>query len=278
MKYGYKIIWLWLALAAGLFGGVLHGHELIVCFDEASGLYTPDYASYLLPSLCACAFVLFLICALSLEKKEQIPYFTRFSMSRSAMGVQVLAGFLVLAGGAVLLRSFLLDHSIYNMLLGIYTLLAGVCVIRLASLRAKESALSAAKSPGIVILFWICFVLLYTFMEHPVEPILQVFAYDLLAICAAALSLYCHTGRIFEKYRGRLGALASLLAVMLLTVAAFGRLSAFVLSGSISYVTNIAFRFPVMLALILMCGQDAASYLRLPVQQTEASEEEHAGL
>ena len=275
MKYGYKIIWLLFALAAGLFGGVLRGHELVVCYDDVSGLYTADYASYVLPALCALAFVLFLICAFSVEGKQKVPYFTRFSLSRGAMAVQVIAGFLVLAGGAVLLRSFLREASIYDLLLGAYTILAGVCLIRLASLRSKESPLLSAKAPGIVVLFWICFVLLYTFMEHPVEPILQVFAYDLLAICAAALTLYCHTGRIFEKYRDRLGVFAALLAVMLLTTAAFGRVCAFVLSGSLSYLTRVAFRFPVMLALILMCAQDAASYLRLPAA-TETTEEDHA--
>ncbi len=277
MKYGYKIIWLWLAVAAGLFGGVLHGHELVVCYSEATELYTPDYASYALPALCAFGFVLFLICAFGLDRDEKRPYFKRFSLSRGAMAVQVLAGFLVLLGGAALLRDFLLETSIYDLLLGLFTLLAGVCVIRLASLRAKDSAQADAKGMGIVLLFWICFALLYTFMEHPVEPILQIFCYDLLAMCASALSLYCHTGRIFGKFRGHLGVFASLLAVMLLTTAAFGRLSAVFLSGSLTYLTQILFRFPVMLALILMCGQDAASYLRFPTKD-DVPEEENGSL
>ena len=67
------------------------------------------------------------------------------------------------------------------------------------------------------------------------------------------------------------------IAVMLLTTAAFGRLSAVFLSGSLTYLTQILFRFPVMLALILMCGQDAASYLRFPTKD-DVPEEENGSL
>ena len=128
------------------------------------------------------------------------------------------------------------------------------------------------KIPGIVVLFWISFALLYTFMEHPVEPILQVFAYDLLAMCASALALYGQTGRIYGKARARLGAFGALLGTALLTVSLFGRVCAFILSGNLYYLRQIAFRVPVMLGLLLICMLDAAAYLRVRPKQEEKAD------
>ena len=273
MKYSYKILYLVLALGAGLFGGVLHGHELVYCYDNTAGLYTADTSSYILPVLCALAALVSLFAALGVREDKETSYPAYYSLSKGGTAIHVLSGFFVIAGGAVLLYSFLSDHSIYSLLLGAFTAIAGVSFVLLSSVRAGRAPEASAKGNGIVVLFWICCALLYTFMEHPVEPILQVFAYDLLAMCASALAIYCQTGRIFKKSRARLGAFGSLCGITLLTTAGFGRLCAFVLSGSLSYLREIAFRAPVMLGMLLLCMLDAAAYLRSHAEQEDANAE-----
>lgn len=261
MNRNYKILWLVLAFAAGLFGGVLRGHELAVCYHNESGLYTYDYSSYALVALCAAAGVLYILCAL-LTREDAAAYEARFRVSRLGLALNVFAGFLIAAAGMLHMFSIVGQFSIYKLLLGIFTVLAGVCVILLASARGKGVLLDSAPMAAVATVFWACFMLIATFMEHPVEPILQLFAYDLLAMCAAALSIYCQAAPVFGKKRRRLCVFSSLSAVTLLTLTVFGRLIAAVLSGEAWYFTEVLFRMLVMSGLILYCGQAAAACLR----------------
>lgn len=261
MKQNYKILWLLFAFAAGLFGGVLRGHELTVCYHSASGLYTYDYSSYALVALCAVTGALYVLCAL-LTREDAAAYVSRFRLSRVGLILNVFAGFLIAVSGALYTLSVMRQFSIYRILLGVFTVLAGVCVILLASARKKQVLLDSAPMAAVATVFWACFMLIATFMEHPVEPILQLFAYDLLAMCAAALSVYCQAAPMFGKRRRRLCVFSSLSAVTLLTVAVFGRLTASVLSGEAWYFTEVLFRMLVMSGLILYCGQAAVACLR----------------
>lgn len=261
MKQNYKILWLLFAFAAGLFGGVLRGHELAVCYHSASGLYTYDYSSYALIALCGAAVLLYVLCALLVREDAQ-PYASRFRLSKAGLVLNVLSGLILVVSGALYTLSTVSAFSIYRLLLGIFTVVCGVCVIVLASTRKKRRVLDSAPMAAVTTVFWACFMLIATFMEHPVEPILQLFAYDLLAMCAAALSVYCQAASVFGKNRRRLCVFSSLSAVTLLTVSVFGRLTASVFSGEAWYFTEVLFRMLVMSGLILYCGQAAAASLR----------------
>lgn len=132
----------------------------------------------------------------------------------------------------------------------------------LASARKKQVCLGSTPMAAVLVTFWACFMLIATFMEHPVEPILQLFAYDLLAMCSAALSVYCQAAPIFGKKRRRLCVFSSLSAVTLLTVAVFGRLTASLFSRDLWYFAEVLFRMLVMSSLIVYCSQAAAACLR----------------
>jgi len=271
MNTSYKILWLFLALVAGFFGGVLRGHELSVCYDAVTGLYAHDYSSVLLPAICAVCAAIFLGCAFT-AKYSKIPYETRFSLSKSGAMLSVLAGIVIAVSGVInLLAAISVEFSIYKFLLGVFSFAAGFCAIRLSAVRKAAQPNENTKMYLVVMVFWAAFVLISTFMEHPVEPVLQVFAYDLLSGCAAALAMYCQAAQAFGKKRTRLGLFSSLLAVTLLTVTVFGRVCAVILSGDVWYVLEVLFRLTAMLGLLILCAQGAAAYLRTPPQTEEMS-------
>lgn len=271
MKHTYKTLWLFAALAFGLFGGILRGHELAYCYQYDTGLYYADYSSRVLPLLCVFAAAVFLLVGVSV-KKDNRSYLKKFAISRGGMALSVLAGLIILVCGAVYAVSIALSFSIYKLLLGALTAVAGMCIILAGARRKAGDEEDAARMPLLITVFWAAFMLILTFMEHPVEPILQLFAYDLLAMCASALSVYCQAADVFGKNRDKIGAFASLLAVTLLTLTVFGRALAVYFTGNTAFITDALFRMIAMCGLLLYCAQGAAAYMRMGAEEETAEE------
>ncbi len=261
MKRTYgKILPLALAVLAGAAGGILRGMELTVCYDDKTGLYIATPVTWTLLGLSAAAAVFFLILSL-MKKAGNGDYVTCYRCGMPGALLGMLSELLMTAAGFLRIVSFFSSGKYSALFLGILTALCGVSIIALTIARRRGELPYMTGFGAVVTVFWGCFMLIQVFMEHPVEPVILLFAYDLLAMCFVLLSLYGSTAQIFGKNRVRVTLFSSLAAVYLLLVSGFGRLVTFLMTGSLYYVLQVPFRMMVYAALLPYCMQNAASLL-----------------
>lgn len=255
-----KILPLAFVFLAGVLGGVLRGFELTTCYDDTTGLYTAGPVTYVLLGFSAVVVVLCLLLALVKRKGDQ-PFTALYRCGVPGTMLCMLAGVVMTAAGFLHTVSFFSSGKYSSLLFGILTVLCGVSLIALAAARKQGKLPDMTGFGAVVTVFWACFMLVLVFMEHPVEPVELLYAYDLLAMCCALLSVYGAAGQIFERDRARIALFSSLGAVFLLTVSNFGRVMTFFTTGSAHFVTQVGFRLAVYAALLLYCMSNAASLL-----------------
>ena len=255
-----KILPLAFVVLAGTAGGVLRGMELTGCYDDVTGLYTSGPVTYVLLGFSAVIVLLCLLLAL-LKRSDARPYTELYACGVPGAMLCMLSGLVMLAAGVMRVPVFVQEGKYSNLLFGILTILCGISLIALAAARKQHRMPEMTGFGAVVTVFWGCFMLVLVFMEHPVEPVELLYLYDLLAMCFALLSIYGAAGQIFSRSCMRLTLFSSLSAVFLLLVSGFGRFMTFLVTGSTHYITQVAFRMVVYLALLLYCLSNAASLL-----------------
>lgn len=266
-----KLLPLALVFLTGAAGGVLRGFELTACYDDATGLYTSGPVTYVLLGFSAVVTLLCLLLAL-VKRKGDRPYTALYRCGVPGAMLCMLSGVVMVVAGFVRIVSFFSDGKYSSLLFGILTVLCGVAFIAISAARKQGKIPDMTGFGAVVTVFWGCFMLVMVFMEHPVEPAELLYAYDLLAMCCALLSVYSAAGQIFERDRTRVALFSSLAAVFLLTVSGFGRVMTFFYTGSAHFVTQVGFRLIVYAALLLYCMSNAASLL-LHMHETAQKDE-----
>lgn len=255
---------------AGVAGGIFRGIELTECYDDITGLYTAGPVTYVLLCFSAVVAVLCLLLAL-LKKKITAPYPVIYHCGVPGAMFCMLAGVIMIVAGFMRLISFFSDGRYASLFFGILTVLCGVSFIALSAARKRGSMPEMTGLGAVVTVFWACFMLIFVFMEHPVEPVELLYLYDLLAMCCALLSIYAVVAQLFDRDRMRIALFSSLGAVFFLTVSGLGRLMTFFYSGSFHFITQVDFRLVVYASLLLYCVSNATSLLMNV--ETEAQED-----
>lgn len=255
-----KVLPLVFVVFAGIVGGILRGMELTLCYDDTTGLYTSGPVTYFLLGLSTVIAVLCLLLAL-MKNRDRRPYTVLYRCGVPGTMLCMLAGVVMAAAGLMRAADFFNGGVYSSLLFGILTILCGVSLIALSAARKQGKIPMMTGFGAVVTVFWGCFMLVLVFMEHPVEPVELLYAYDLLAMCCALLSIYGAAGQIFGRDRMRIALFSSLCAVFLLLVSGFGRFMTFIYTGSTYYMTQVDFRMVVYAALLFYCMSNAASLL-----------------
>ncbi len=215
-------------------------------YDDTTGLYTAGPVTYILLGFSAVVIVLCLLLALCKTERGSTIYGALplrragrdalYARRRSHGGGGIYAGTV----------SFFADGKYSSLLFGdpdgALRRFADCACRRRGN---RENCRNMTGLGAVVTVFWACFMLVLVFMEHPVEPVELLYAYDLLAMCCALLSIYGATGQIFDRDRARIALFSSLGAVFLLTVSGFGRVMTFFITGSAHFITQVDFRLVV---------------------------------
>ena len=109
--------------------------------------------------------------------------------------------------------------------------------------------------------FWGCFLLVITYMEHPVEPVIRVFAYDILASSFIVLALFYMVAPLFRTPRRSAALFFTLGAVYLILLTIVGRAVAFAMSGYLRNLVDAPFRMIVFACMGVLLLQNAAGLL-----------------
>ena len=99
-------------------------------------------------------------------------------------------------------------------------------------------------------------------MEHPVEPVIRNFVYDILAACAIVFALFWYVAPLFRKADRGKSLFFSLAGVYLVLLTAVGRVTAFLLSGEQRNLTDAPFRMLLFICVGVLMLQNAATLLR----------------
>lgn len=261
MKKGFKeILPAVFVVFAGIAGGVLRGMELTGCYDDGTGLYTVGPVTYVLVGMSVLVIAFCLFVALW-KGPDRRGYLEIYRCGVPGAMLCMLSGVVMLAAGLMRTISFQTDGKYSSLLFGVLTLLCGVSLIALAAARKQGKLPDMTGLGAVVTVFWGCFMLVQVFMEHPVEPVVLLYAYDLLAMCFSLLSIYSAAGQMFGRTHVRVALFSSLGAVFLLLVSGLGRLMTFYITGSTHFIMQADFRLIVYAALCLYCLSNAASVL-----------------
>ena len=153
--------------------------------------------------------------------------------------------------GKVNVRTLLRLLSVAQLVYGILTIVAGISMIGLASARRRCRETDTTRFLATIPIFWACFLLILTFMEHPVEPVFHIFAYDLLGAAAIVLSVHYTSAFLFGKVRIFKNIVFSLLSLYFIMVTVGGRAIAFLTTHQFRFLMEVPFR---MVAFVAMFG------------------------
>ena len=282
MKTGFrKILPLALVLIAGAAGGFMRGRELVTCYDDVSGLYAPSSLTYLLIALSVVVSAVCLITAMA-KPRDDRDFTPLYHCGPVGAVLGMAAGAFTALAGCIRLISFFESMQYSALPIGLLTVLAGISLIALTVARYRDNLSYMTGFGAVLTVFWGCLILVLVFLEHPVEPIILLFAYDLLAMCLVLLVLYGSTGRIFGKNHTRMTLAASLTAIYFLLVSGLGRFATFFDTGSFYYVRQVGFRLMIYAAMLPYCMSVALSLLlrigtgtETAPAETESTEDDH---
>ena len=253
--------WLILILLLGVCAGVLRGIEVSAHFDWDTALYEPFSAAFVLPLYAALSLVL--IAAVSAAHRGALTDFRgAYPLGKTGLFIAAMASLGLCAAGLWKLFAAMTALKAVQIILGIMTILGGAALLVLAMSRVRGIVPEPARFLASFAVFWGCFLLVVTYMEHPVEPVIRNFVYDILAACAIVFALFWYVAPLFRKADRGKSLFFSLAGVYLVLLTAVGRVTAFLLSGEQRNLTDAPFRMLLFICVGVLMLQNAATLLR----------------
>lgn len=255
------VFWLILVVFLGICAGVLRGIEVSAHFDWNTALYEPFATAWVLPVYAALSAAL--IGAVSLAGKGRL---TDFCASypiggKNGLFLAALASLGLCAAGLWKLFEAMTALRAANIVFGLLTVLAGAVLLALAKARLDGKVPDYTRFISSLSVFWGCFLLVITYMEHPVEPVIRVFAYDILASSFIVLALFYMVAPLFRTPRRSAALFFTLGAVYLILLTIVGRVVAFAMSGDLRNLVDAPFRMIVFACMGVLLLQNAAGLL-----------------
>jgi len=259
-KFGHGIWYVSIFVILGLYGALLRAWELVQHYNRVTSLFEVFETAPLVPFYVFACGLAALVCAwlfrgkagefmdvYGLKKKTSV--WLRMLCGVGFIGAGTLkcvawyfAAERALAAAAEKQTPVFMHLRIAQLVFGILTILTGVAYMVLTRGRTKDKLDDYEQLCSNIPVYWACYLLILTFMEHPVEPVLRTFAYDLLAACALAVSIYKFTARCYGKLFRSVAVFTSLFGITLIEVSALGRVFAWLLTGNFVWVSEVAFR------------------------------------
>ena len=249
----------------GIVGAILRSVELTTLIDPTTNLYSgTGLFTIALPVLSLVAAILAVLCGYRFVKEKIDSYQSVFTVRNTAAFLCLICSACILTiAGVGKIFSVTYNPSIAQLLYGIITVLAGLSLIHLARCRKSGDTNEYTRFVSTIPVFWACFLVILTFMEHPVEPVLQIFAYDLLASCAIVLAVYYSCAFLFQKLHLSMPIISSLLAIYFILVSFGGRVLAVITTRQLSYMLDAPFRMLVFVAMLLYISVNLSVILKV---------------
>ncbi len=262
MKCRGRIMILFCVLAFGIIGAFMRGYELAFWLDPVTNIFeSGGFGGYILPIIS----IAFAIISILIGKCYSTPVtysaiFSKKSMLHSAL--YLICAITLTALGIFKIATVLNSFSATQLIYGILTVICGISLILLMRPSLMKFDGDAIKFILTIHVFWSCFMLILTFMEHPVEPVINVFAYDLIGAILIVLSIYSVTNLIFGEKKLSLLISTSLLAIYFVFVTVGGRITAVVLSGDMRFLSDEPYRLAVFVAIFFYIISNAVCALK----------------
>ncbi|MGI6335452.1 MAG: hypothetical protein ACOXZM_00045 [Eubacteriales bacterium] len=233
---------LWLIVFLGVCGGVLRGLEVALHFNWDTAFYEPFSTSFIMPLHAVISTAAALLFAY--RGRGELPEYTeayampgKLSATLSALSCAVLS-----AAGLWKLVASVTRPKWSGIIFGILTILAGLVLLMLTHAKHRGVLSEYGRFISSLPVYWSCFLLILTYMEHPVEPVIRVFAYDILAACLIALAFFFHVSRIYGKKGAGRPLFFSMAAVYFILTVVLGRAIAYLISGDTRNLLDAPFR------------------------------------
>jgi len=210
-----------LTLILGIFGAFLRWVQTIRVFDPNTGLATPNSIwSYAVIFIILLSIALIFLRVRSL-KKYIFPasYPEVFSRSTSVYTIfAIVIGIVMAVGGLMTIvnaMSVKSSYSVFELMLGFFSLLCAICVSAFVLNANKPEKRSSGTLSSTIIVVFLCFWLIAAYKYSASDPVIWHFAPRLLAISATILAFYFIAGFVFGKPKALYSLFFSLLGAFL---------------------------------------------------------------
>lgn len=245
----------------GICAGVMRGIEMAYHFDWSTAMFEPFATSFVLPTYSIAAMLVIFIISRTCHGKIS-DYCTTYPIrGKFGLFIDVLSALVLgVAGFWRILSAVQIGRPSY-IVFGILTVLAAAVMIALSAARHKGQIGDYARHFSPILIFWSCFLLILTYMEHPVEPVLRVFCYDILAASFLTLAAFYEVAPIFSVKRRSTALFFSLGSIFLILLTVVGRGFAFILSGDLNNLFDAPWRMLAFICIGLRIVQTSAALL-----------------
>lgn len=264
----------------GILGGIVRGLELINAIDVRTGIYDFGGMAFLLPIISVAAVVFSVLTMKKYGKYKDVKYADimksdcNILTAISCIGAVIimLAGVLnavmavtdfelrylisTLTDGIIGIKQFVTSptftSSVTDIFFAILTVFAGAAFFSIARKNKNGDVNDYTELLMNVPMFWTCFVFIFTFIEHPVEPVVPIYAYDLLASCFLVLAVYNFTAIAYRRKSIFMAMVTSLCAIYFMMTVAIGRIIHILAQSDMYYLKDAPFRMVYYGAMFLI--------------------------
>jgi|GEM_PF-2118144 len=250
----YSVLFL---LIPGFCAGILRGTEMAYYFDWSTAMFDRFSTDFVLPVTVILTLIVFGFLSATFSKKMK-DYCTVWRTPKTGgFAYGIFSSVCLMFSGLAGLYSALLIRRPAYIFFGIFTFLTGIALLLLSTVRYCGTMPSFTRLVSSLPVFWSCFMLILTYMEHPVEPVLRVFCYDILAACFITLALFLEVAPIFELKNRKFTLFCTISAVYMIIMTLTGRISAYFISGNPQNLTDAPVRMVIFFSVGLRLFQNA---------------------
>lgn len=248
----------------GICAGIMRGIEMAYHFDWSTAMFEPFSAAFVLPAYSIAAALVILIFSLACHGKIS-DYCAAYRIrGKFGLFIDVLSALVLGLAGLWRTLSAVKTGRASYIVFGILTVLTAAVMIALSRSRHSGRLGVYTRSFSSLLIYWACFLLVLTYMEHPVEPVLRVFCYDILAASFLTLASFYEIAPIFSVKRRSAAVFFSLGSIFLILLTVVGRGTAFLLSGDLNNIFDAPWRMLAFVCMGLRIFQTTAGLLSDP--------------
>jgi len=238
-----------LAVVLGAAGACFRAAELQ--YGIVGRIYDKGFYSTAIPVIIGAIFIFAAFFAWRSRVKPQPEYSSLLQCSKRGFAGILIAALVLVAAGSMQVVQYAQTQVFSELIYGLLTVFAGVSLALMGAVFAGRPESELFGVLASVPVFWGCFLLILTFLEHPAEPVIPVFACDLLACCACVITLYAISAAIIKRKRSNLAIFGSFSATALILMALGGRVLYVLRTKDLSWVMDAPFRLAAFTAMLL---------------------------
>lgn len=193
------------AVIMGIFGAFLRWLQIQNIFEADTDLVTAhspwSYALIAFVLLFAVLLGLWIRKLKSLDFPSKYPQVYSKSIPFVSIAAVLVGAVMVIGGVLTVIRALSTSGTVFDLILGLFTLLSAAGITTFIILANKPEKKSSGYFGAICIVFYLCFWLIAAYKFSAQEPATWTYAPRLLAIAATLLAFYFIAGFVFNKPR-----------------------------------------------------------------------------